>query len=85
MDEETSQIFNEEQCSINELAGKLGCSVSKIHRLATVGASAIDGRVVRLAIIRTETGRKTSVGAYRRFQIELNTREDSNEQPEGSE
>jgi predicted transcriptional regulator len=79
MDEETSQIFNEEQCSINELAGKLGCSVSKIHRLVTVGAPAIDGRFVRLAIIRTEAGRKTSVEAYRRFQIELNTREDADE------
>lgn len=79
MDEEASKIFDEEQCSIGELASKLGCSVSKIHRLVTTGASAIDGRTVRLAIIRTEAGRKTSVDAYRRFQIELNTREGADE------
>lgn len=70
------KILDEDPCTVNELASHLGCSVSKVRRLVTHGAIAIDDRVVRLETIVTESGMKTSVDAYRRFQIELNTRRD---------
>ncbi|MAT51120.1 MAG: hypothetical protein CMK32_08050 [Porticoccaceae bacterium] len=74
--DEAEKILQENPCSINELAALLGCSVSKIHRLTTTGATAIDGRTVVLDIVRTESGKKTSLGAYQRFQLELNSRKE---------
>ena len=69
-------ILTEENLSIREMADALGCSDTKIRNLIDRGACAIDGRVVRLGVAWTESGRRSSLEAYRRFQLELNKRKD---------
>lgn len=75
---EAKQILQEDHRSVDEMANLLGCSSTKIRNLIVRGSTAIDGRVVKLGVAFTESGRRTSLEAYRRFQIDLNTRRDEN-------
>lgn len=77
MDDTIMQLVGEKLYSATDLAKILDCSETKVRRLMTEGSAAIDGRTVCLQTILTESGRRTSVEAYRRFQVELNRREDS--------
>lgn len=80
MDEAILQLIDEKLYSATDLAKILDCSATKVRRLMNDGSPAIDGRVVYLQSILTESGKKTSIEAYRRFQVELNRREDSADQ-----
>jgi len=72
MDCHAVAIPEEDRLSAQELADYLGCSASKIYKIIRVGAKAIDGRFVTLETVLTETGKRTSIDAYRRFQVKLN-------------
>jgi plasmid maintenance system antidote protein VapI len=74
---DAEKILSEDHMSIKEMAESLGCSDAKIRNLIERGACAIDGRVVRLGVAWTESGRRSSLEAYRRFQLELNTIKES--------
>jgi len=65
-------IPEEDWVSAKDLAEYLGCSASKIYKIIRVGAKAIDGRFVTLETVLTEGGKRTSIDAYRRFQVRLN-------------
>lgn len=77
MDDTVLTLAGERLYSAKGISKILGCSESKVRRLMTSGATAIDGRLIHLQSMLTEGGRKTSVEAYRRFQIDLNRRKDN--------
>lgn len=66
-------IFDEELLTMKMFCEEMGFSCTKVHRMIKSGHEAVDGRIVRLESVITETGRKTSIAAYRRFLIDLNT------------
>lgn len=66
-------VLDENKLSLSQLAKELKCSDSKIYKIYKRGATAIDGRTVYLETILTETGLKSSLEAYHRFHVELNT------------
>lgn len=83
MEVQTMGVLEENKLSLSQMARELGCSDSKIYKIYKRGATAIDGRTVYLETILTEAGRKSSLEAYHRFHLELNTDRSGESSEEG--
>lgn len=68
-----TQIIDEDPMSIRDFCERMDFSESKVRRLIRHGCESISGRIVRLECVLTESGMKTSLSAYKRFLIQLNT------------
>ncbi len=70
--EESLHRSGEELISISELASRLGKAVNSVYSLMNRGRRNLVGEIVRLQVIKTESGWKTSEEAYNRFIDQLN-------------
>ena len=73
------QNLDEELLSIAEFSELIGFSQSKVRRMIRNGTEAIDGRVVKMDHLYTESGLKVTPGAYKKFLLQLNTREQNDQ------
>lgn len=66
-------IEKEKMIPLSDLANRLDLSYNTVNRMVVNGVRAIaSGEIVKLEVVKTSSGRKTSVEAYYRFIGKLN-------------
>jgi len=65
-------MLDEELMSLHEMAKHLGKSYQLVLSLTKHGRTGLNGDRIKLEFVLTESGKKTSLQAYRRFLERLN-------------
>ena len=65
-------VQKEKLLTFAQLAKELDVSYNTINRMVDKGTESVGGSVVKLACVKTPSGRKTSLEAYYRFLGKIN-------------